>query len=168
MVKGKSGKKSQNIMKLIVDIVSSFHPILFKGKKVKRTWENDKKPPDSHPIFAHLSRICAPNLCVCVCVRESFSFNIFRHYCKLSLYAISRKKCDPNSTEWWKTSFSVRRKFGPPNFFLKNLAQSVTRYQGQLSSYTISEKKIMIQSWKYLVTDGQTDGQQWFHRTLSD
>ena len=57
-------------MKLIVDIVSSFHPILFKGKKVKRTWENDKKPPDSHPIFAHLSRICAPNLCVCVCVWE--------------------------------------------------------------------------------------------------
>ena len=30
--------------------------------------------------------------------------------------------------------------FGSPNFFFKNLAPSVTRYYGQLSSCTISEK----------------------------
>ena len=31
-------------------------------------------------------------------------------------------------------------------FFFKNLASSVTRYYGQLSSCSISEKKLMIQS----------------------
>ena len=30
--------------------------------------------------------------------------------------------------------------FGPPNFFCKNLALSVTRYHGQLSPCTIPEK----------------------------
>ena len=56
-------------------------------------------------------------------------------------------------------------------FFLKILASSVTRYHGQLSSYTTSRKK-MIQSWKNLVMDGQTDGQtdrrEWFCKMLSD
>ena len=39
-------------------------------------------------------------------------------------------------------------------FFFRNLAFSVTRYHGQLSSCTISEK-IMIQSSETLVTGGQ-------------
>ena len=39
-------------------------------------------------------------------------------------------------------------------FFSRNLAFSVTRYHGQLSSCTISEK-IMIQSSETLVTGGQ-------------
>ena len=41
-------------------------------------------------------------------------------------------------------------------FFLKNLASSVNRYHGQLSSCTIS-KKIMTRSWENLVTDRLTD-----------
>ena len=41
--------------------------------------------------------------------------------------------------------------------FFESLAPSVTRYHGQLSSRTIS-KKLMIQSWENLVTDGQMDG----------
>ena len=48
-----------------------------------------------------------------------------RHCRKASLYATSRKTYDPNHQ----------------NFFFKNLALSVTRYHGQLSSRTKSEKK---------------------------
>ena len=42
-------------------------------------------------------------------------------------------------------------------FFLKNLASSVNRYHGQLSSCT-TPKKIMTRSWENLVTDILTDG----------
>ena len=55
-------------------------------------------------------------------------------------------------------------------FFLKNLASSVTRYHGQLSSYTISEKtndpilrKLsgrQMAGWTDGLRDGQTDGQK--------
>ena len=52
--------------------------------------------------------------------------------------------------------------YGPPNFFQKILASSVTRYYSQLSSCIISEN-IMIQSWENVVTDrgrdGRADGQ---------
>ena len=61
------------------------------------------------------------------------------------------------------------------NNLFKNLALSVTRYYGQLSLCTISEKtKDPI--LRNLVTDGrmygqtgeQIDRREWFHRTLSD
>ena len=41
-------------------------------------------------------------------------------------------------------------------FFFKNLAPSVTISHGQLSSCALLDK-LMIRSWKNLVTDGQTD-----------
>ena len=45
-------------------------------------------------------------------------------------------------------------------FFKKNLAPSVTRYQGQLSSCTISEKTndLILGKLSGGWTDGQTDG----------
>ena len=43
------------------------------------------------------------------------------------------------------------------NFFFKNLAPSVTRYHGQLSSCTISEKTNDLILRK--LSDGRTDGQ---------
>ena len=72
---------------------------------------------------------------------------------------------------------SFRPGFGPfgPNsgchfFFVKNLAPSVTRCHGQLSSCTISEKTSdpILRKLSDRQRDQQTDGQQWFHRTLSD
>ena len=47
--------------------------------------------------------------------------------------------------------------------FFESLAPSVTRYHGQLSSRTIS-KKLMIQSWENLVTDGQMDDSDFIGR----
>ena len=50
-------------------------------------------------------------------------------------------------------------------FFQKLLASSVTRYHGQLSSCTISEKTDNLILTK--LSDGRTDGREWFHRTRS-
>ena len=54
---------------------------------------------------------------------------------------------------------------GPPKIFFKNLASSVTRYHGQLSSCTISEKsndrilRKLSDERTGRRTEGQTDGQ---------
>ena len=92
-----------------------------------------------------------------------------RHCCKLSLCAISRKTNKPNMRKWQKPIF--RPNFGPFGlksghhfFFFKNLALSVTRYHGQLSSCTISEKtndpilRIVSERWtdRQTVTDRRT------------
>ena len=59
-------------------------------------------------------------------------------------------------------------------FFFKNLASSVTRYHGQLSSCKISEKTNDPILRKFTGgqmdgrTDRQADGRERFHRTLSD
>ena len=56
-------------------------------------------------------------------------------------------------------------KFGPPIFFFKNLAPSVTRYQGQLQKCAISEKtnypvlRKFSDRWTNTQTDGRTDRQ---------
>ena len=83
-----------------------------------------------------------------------------RHCRKLSSYAISRKIYDPNSRKQRKTLFwawiqACWPKFGSPNFFFKNLASSVTRYHGQLSSCTISEKTNDLILRKF--SDGRAD-----------
>ena len=71
-----------------------------------------------------------------------------RHCCKLSLHAIARKTNEPNLRKWQKTP-SLGTDFGTfgadlaGNFFFlffKNLASSVTKYHGKLSSCTITEK----------------------------
>ena len=68
--------------------------------------------------------------------------------------------------------------FGPNSchqiFFFKNLAASITRYHGQLSSCTILVKnndpilKKRNDAPPDRWIDGRTDGREWFHRTLSD
>ena len=91
------------------------------------------------------------------------------HCCKLSLYAISRKTNEPNLKKWLKKDgfWLLWPKFGSPIFFFfffKNLASSVTRYHGQLSSCTISEKTNGPILRK--LSDGRKDGRGWFHRAL--
>ena len=55
-------------------------------------------------------------------------------------------------------------------FFFKNLAPSVTRNRGQLSSCTISEKTDdpILRKLSDGRKDRRTDGREWFHKTLSD
>ena len=54
-------------------------------------------------------------------------------------------------------------------FFFTNLASSVTRYHGQISSCIISEKTNtpILRKLSRGRTDGRTDGRQWFQKTLS-
>ena len=88
-----------------------------------------------------------------------------RHSCKIpnALHAISRKIYQPNLRKWKKkTSFGPS--FGPfdPNSGCQiNLAPLVTRYYGQLSPYTISDKTndSILRKLSYGRTDGQTYGQ---------
>ena len=68
-----------------------------------------------------------------------------RHYCKLSLYAISRKTNEPNAKNCKKklvTGLILAHldQIQAARFFFKNVSWSVTRYHGQLSSFTISQK----------------------------
>ena len=51
-------------------------------------------------------------------------------------------------------------KFGPPRFFVKNLAPSVTGYHGQLPSCTITEKTNDPILRKLEKTDGRKDRQE--------
>ena len=115
----------------------------------------------SGPILDCLAQIWVPNF---------FSWVLpildVRYCCKLSLNATSTKRYDPNSRKWRKTSFwawfrSIGPKFRLPNFFLKNLTSSITRYHGQLSSCTISEKTndSILRKFSDWRKDGRTDGQ---------
>ena len=69
-------------------------------------------------------------------------------------------------TSFWTWSRPVDPKFGPPFFFFKNLASSVTRDHGQLSACTIWDKtndpilRKLSDGW----TDGKTDGRERFHK----
>ena len=92
------------------------------------------------PILAPLAHIWTPNFFLWILPLLDVI-----HYCKLSLYAISRKTNEPNLRKWQKTQFQAQLwpiwpTFGPPKLFFKNLASSVTRYHGQQSSCKISEK----------------------------
>ena len=73
--------------------------IVFQGKLMNQTWENNKKPCFG-PIVAHLAQIGTTK----ICVRHSLNIMVSYHH---------------------------------------------VQYQ----------KKLMIQSWENLVTDGRTDGQ---------
>ena len=101
----------------------------------------------------------APNL------DQQVLFVDVRNWRKVSLYAISRKTNDSNSSKWRKIPLrtwfrSIKPKFAPP-FFFRNLALLVTRYHDQISTcqHVKCQKKLMIQSLENLVPDGQTNRQ---------
>ena len=112
----------------------------------------------SSPILARLPKFGPPKSFLCLLPLVDIW-----HCCKLSSYAIWRKTDNPNSRKCRKTSFwawfrSVGPKFGLPFFFFfffENLASSVTRWHGQLSSWTISEKTNDPIFRKF--SDGRTD-----------
>ena len=118
---------------------------------------------------------------ILACLAQIWNSNFFSwispllgdiHCRKLSFCAISRKAYDPNSSKWRKTLFwawfrPIKPKFEPPFFFWKIwLCQSLDimiRYQNV--KYVKLKCKLMIQSWEYLVKDGQTHRQQTDRRT---
>ena len=128
---------------------------------MNQTLENSKKP-NFGPDFGYFGSNASPK-------KFFLSFTSTRcyhvtHCCMLSLYAISRKTNEPNLEKWQKNLVSgviVARLFQiqASNFFFKNLASSVTRYHGQLSSCAISEKNYdpILRKFSDGWADGQTD-----------
>ena len=112
----------------------------FKEKLMNQTWQNGKKP-NFGPDFGPLDTNQDP---------QFFSWVLpllgVRHCHKLSLHAIPRENIWSKTQENDKKPhfgpdlIPVGSKFGLPIFLKKNLTSSVTRYHGQLSLRTISEK----------------------------
>ena len=129
----------------MLQIVASYHCMKFQRKLMNQTWENRKKP-----YF------------------NPFGPKIFRIHSKLSLYTISRKTNETTMRNWKKKLVLTHLIQIRANnfFFFKNMALLVARCHGQLSSSTISEKTNDPILRK--LSDGRTDGREWFHRMLSD
>ena len=143
----------------MLDIIASYHCMQLQGKLMNKTWENKKKPsfrPNFDPF--------GPNLGP----KNFFSWILplldVRHCCKLSLYAISRKTNEPNLRKWQKNLvlgliLALFAQILAAIFFFKNLAPSVTKCHGQLSSCKISEKtnEAILRKLRDGRTDGPTD-----------
>ena len=104
------------------------------------------------PILACLVQIWGPDF---------FSWVLLildvRHCHKLSLYAISRKTYDPNLANGEKPHFGPDLGLLGPNsgrhnkIWLRQLLDIMVSYH-----HVKYQKKLMIQSWENLVTDGRT------------
>ena len=143
----------------------------FKEKLINQTSEIAKNKPDFCPF--------GPK-------KFFVNFTSTRNCCKLSFYAISRKTNEPNWRKWQKklvlgiilvylaqiqaTKFVSFFNFFFFFFFFKNLAPSVTKYHGHLSSCTISEKTNdpILRKLRDRQTNRLSNRPEWFHRTLSD
>ena len=117
-------------------------------------WENSKKPHFRN-FGTHFGPL-GPNL-----VPKHFFRAFYLHLWLDIVKSYNRMQCQgkmliQTQENGKKPHFGANLGWsGRLNLFFKNLASSVTRYHGQLSSVTISEK-LMIQSWENSVTDGQT------------
>ena len=129
----------------MLDIAASYHCMQFQGKLMNQTWENGKKlgfwtnfgPFGPKQIFLEFYLYYMLNIVS--------SYHCMQFQGKLMNQAWKNSK---------KPGFGSD--FGPfssPIFFFKNLAPSVSRYYGQLWSFTISEKT----NDSILVGDGQKD-----------
>ena len=82
----------------ILEIVASYHCMLFQGKLMNLTWENYKKPSFG-PGFGPFG----PNLVPKIFFLRILPLLDVRNCYKLSLYAILRKTNEPNMRKWQKT-----------------------------------------------------------------
>ena len=121
-------------------IITSYHCMQFQQKLMHQTWENGQKP-NFWPNFGPFS----PNLDP----RNFFiDFTPTRYYTLLQAIIV----CNFNKNYWtklekmtktlfWAQFWHIWPKFGSKKiFFFKNLALSVTKYHGHVSSCTTSEK----------------------------
>ena len=124
---------------------------------MNQTWENVEKP-NFGPDFGLFGPKLSP---------ENFFVGFTSKRCKILSQAIIVCNLKENlwsklkrmtKTSFWAWFRPVGPKFGPPIFFSKI-------WRRQLLDIMVSyhhvqyQKKLMIQSWSNLVTDGRTDGQ---------
>ena len=131
---------------------------------MNQTWENGKKTLILGLILIYFSLIL-PLIDVRHCCKLSFQGKLM-----IQTWEIDKK------TSVWACFRPVEPKFGIRKknfFFFKDLASSITRYHGMLSSYTRLEKTNnqflrKLSDGPDRRTDGQTDRQKLFHRIPSD
>ena len=127
-----------------------------KGKLVNQISENGKKT-NFGLILAHLAQIFLMSFTSTGCWTLSQAIIV----CKFKENVWSKLKKMKSS--FWAWFRSVGPKIGPPNFYFKNLASTVTLYHGQLSSCTISEKinDPILRKLSDRRIDGQKDRRAW-------
>ena len=82
----------------MLEIVASYHSMLFQQKLMSQTWENGKKPSFGPDLGLFWPKIGSQNFFLWVLPLLDII-----HCCKLSFYAISRKTNEPNLRKWQKT-----------------------------------------------------------------
>ena len=145
----------------------------FKGKLILQTSENGEKR-NFGPNFSPFSSIFSPQ----------FFFHGSYFYQMLGIATSYRSiqfegkrmiqtQENGKKTLFWGSFWYVRLKFRLPKIFFKNLASSVSRYDGQLLSCTMPEKTndpIFIElsyGRTYKQTDRQTDETGFIGQTSS-
>ena len=109
----------------------------------------------SCPILARLAQIWPPKN-----FQQVLSLLDFRNCRQLSMYAILAKKSDPNVNKMAKNLIlGLNQVHWAARFFFKNLAPSVTRYYGQLSSCKYQKKLIVQTLILRKLSDGRKDRQ---------
>ena len=141
----------------MLDIITSCNPVQYQGNLLMQIWENEKKT-----WFWTLEKNFGP---------EKIFLQILPvldvRYCRKLIIV-----CNFKERVWSKLNKMAKNRIldlqiRAANFFFKNLASLVTKYHGQLSSCTISDKT-NDPILKSLSSDRRTDGREWFHRTLSN
>ena len=123
------------------------------------------------PILAPLVQICALKFFFCGFYLHFMSNIVASYYCILFQEKLKNQTWENGKKKLiLGLTLAHLAKFGLQFFFFifKNLASSVTRYHSQLLSLHNIRKNWWFNLEKNLVTDGQMDGWEWFHRTLSD
>ena len=82
---------------IFLDIVTRYHPIQFKGKLRNQTWENGKKLILGL-ILARFGPNSGPKKNLWILRQLDV-----RHYCKISLYWVSKETNEPNLRKWAET-----------------------------------------------------------------
>ena len=142
---------------------------------MNQTWENDKKSSFG-PVLAPLRIFRSTTLPPKFLFPWILPLLGVRHCCKLSLYAILRKSNESNLRKRLKSLALGQIWTHVAKIRIANFSSKIWLQQSldvMVSYHHVQyQKKLMIQSWKNLVTDGQTDrptdGQEWFHRMLSN
>ena len=143
-------------------IVAIYHCMRFQRKLMNQMWENGKTPNFGVEIWA-------PKFFLWILPAL---YN--RHCYKLSLYATSMKNNQPILKKWQKNLVSgpilvYLTQIWVTNIFFKNICLS--QLLDMVSYHHVqNQKKLMVQSWENLVTNGRmdrpTDGQERLHMTL--
>ena len=150
----------------MLDIVPKYHCIQFQGKLINQTCENGKKPSFGHDFGPFGPKFDPQKFFLW------FLPLLDIIYCyKLSLYVMSRKTNEQNLRKAKMPKNLVSDPILVQNVAAKFLFSKIWLLQSldiMVSYHHVQYQKKLIQSWQNLVPEGQTDGRQWFHRTLSD